>query len=104
MLRCTFSDHLKKATRLIKALEPGAAMHEKRDIEALRACVREVEQLAGCLPTSVTADWEFYLKTAARGILQPKPTAKKRKPELNMADDERVDYAGGASMDDGRYD
>lgn len=74
-------------------------MHEKREIDALRACMREVEGLARCLPTSVTANWEFYLKTAVTGILQPK-VSKKAKPQLNMADDERIDYAGEAVRGD----
>ena len=81
---------------MIKALEPGAPMHEKREIDALRACMREVEQFAGCLPANVAADWELYLKIAVRGILQPNTLPKKPKPQLNMADDERIDYAGGA--------
>ena len=75
-------------------------MHEKRDIGVLRAHMGEVEQLAGCLPMSVTADWELYLKTALKGILQPKPLQKKPKPQLNMADDEKIDYAGGAVLGD----
>ncbi|KAH9931251.1 uncharacterized protein B0H18DRAFT_929734 [Fomitopsis serialis] len=99
MTRCR--NQRKEAIRLNKALEPGASMHKKRDGEELRARMREVEQLAASLPSSVTAEWDFYLKTAVDGILKlkPRPT-KKPKPELNMADDDMVDYADGAWSDD----
>ncbi|TFY54263.1 hypothetical protein EVJ58_g8968 [Rhodofomes roseus] len=82
-----------EAIRLIKALQPGAGMHERRDMEELKARVREVEQFAESLPPRVTTEWDFYLKTAVDGILKPRPRpAKKPKPELNMADDDMMDY------------
>ncbi|KAH9910160.1 uncharacterized protein B0H18DRAFT_516086 [Fomitopsis serialis] len=95
------NDQLKEAIRLIKALQPGASMHERRDGEELRACMREVEQLARSLPSNVTAGWDFYLKTAVDGILKQKPQPmKKPKPELNMADENMVDHADIAWSDD----
>ena len=85
---------------MIDALKPGADMHKKRDGETLRASLREVEQLVGSLPKNVTIEWDFYLKTALRGILQHKPLqAKKPKPQLNMADDESIDYAKSTVVD-----
>ncbi|KAH9931245.1 uncharacterized protein B0H18DRAFT_929725 [Fomitopsis serialis] len=95
------NDQLKEAIRLIKALQPGASMHKRRDGEELRACMREVEQLARSLPSGVTAEWDFYLKTAVDGILKQKPQPmKKPKPELNMADENMVDHADVAWSDD----
>ena len=99
------SDQLKNTQRLIEALKPGADIHERRDGEALKARMREVEQLVGSLSTSVTAEWGFCLETAVRGILHPRPSlVKKTKPELNMADDERIDYGKEAIVDDDWYE
>ncbi|KZT68439.1 hypothetical protein DAEQUDRAFT_671296 [Daedalea quercina L-15889] len=95
------NEQLKDAIRLIKVLEPRAAVHERQDYEGLRARMREVEQLAGGLPSNVTADWDFYLKTAVAGILSQKPQpTKKPKPELNLMDDDMVDYESIEYADD----
>lgn len=90
----------KESTRLINVLSPEAEMHKRRDVEELKARIREVESFAETLPPTAKEEWSSDLELAVKGIVKerlptppPTPTQKTEpKPPLNMNDDDDLTY------------
>lgn len=67
-------------------------MHKRRDVEELKARIREVESFAKSLPPDAREEWSSDLELAVKGIVKerpptppPTPTQKLApKPALNM--------------------
>ncbi|GBE78672.1 predicted protein [Sparassis crispa] len=82
------SELLKDAIRLHKALDFPSDLHQRRNVDELKALVLSVEELMSRLPARTTLQWQDDLKLAVKGIVQERRMpAKKPKPELNVEDD-----------------
>jgi hypothetical protein len=73
---------------LYKLLEPQAELHRRRDLEALKAGVLEIEALVRRLPAGSPHDLRDDLHLAVKGIVTVRqPPKKKPKPELRECGD-----------------
>ncbi|PCH33049.1 hypothetical protein WOLCODRAFT_159800 [Wolfiporia cocos MD-104 SS10] len=87
MVLTDISRWIKEAIRLHKRLLPESELHRKQDLEELKACVRDVQQLAEQLPSGAAAAWRGDLELALKGILRPRVTVRtKERPVLNVED------------------
>ena len=84
-------------------------MHKHRDVDELKARIREVEAFAESLPAAAKEEWSTDLELAIKGIVKerpptppPTPTQKLQpKPALNMnADDDLLYYGDDTYRDD----
>ena|SRR6201999_4063132 len=81
-----YSRLLKDLKHLQRELEPKAALHRSRDLEALRARVQQVDSLIRGLPCA--QELRLDLDLAVKGIVATKITTRKRqKPRCCSEED-----------------
>ena len=83
---------MKAIDRLQKELAPTAAIHKQRDIDKLRKCIEELQELAGVAPEQDKIRPELHI--AVKAIVTPRRDVARTplKPALNMEDDDAVYY------------
>jgi hypothetical protein len=75
---------LKELQRLQKMLEPRAPVHRDRDLQTLKARVREAQTPIRSMPCA--RDLQDDLRIAVKGIVTEASQKKKPKPTLCMDD------------------
>ena len=83
---------MRNAQRLQAALQPQSKLHCKLDVEELKACVLEVEELVGRLSPASTREVKGDLELALKGIVMiRKPPKAKPKPDIRLDDNDFED-------------
>ncbi|KAJ6456165.1 hypothetical protein C8R45DRAFT_1187129 [Mycena sanguinolenta] len=89
------TDALKQTIQVQKTLGPTAAIHRSADLASLRTHVSTAVQLMQNLPFKTPEGLTHHLERAYKGIVQPRvfvQASARKKPELNVDDDDMLDY------------
>lgn len=82
----SFSEIKSQVVQLQEALGPQSVIHKDRDVAKLRAHVKSAEILIRSLPCAPGLQEDINI--AVKGIIKQAPQTKKKRPELNMEDDD----------------